>query len=291
MGSAHADYSTIQEAINAAKNGAIIIVQNGSYNERIYLNKTITLIGEDKNTTIITLKLYNLTYLLPIVNIYADSCSIENLQITQSIHSVKTEGISVYSKSNTIKNTIISNVTDGIRLVSNTESNTITHNEIKNNQIGIETLHSINNTISYNILSHNQQYNIYLSTDSDANTISFNIMDMSKYGIRIKGSQHNHVYKNCIKNNERGIYCCCGAKSNYIYSNALLNNSLRNAEESISLTNMWYDSTGKGNYWDNYTGSDQNHDGIGDIPYVIPMADHQDIYPLMTPPLDVPCKQ
>ena len=139
---------------------------------------------------------------------------------------------------------------------------------------------------------NNQQYNIYLSTDSDANTVSSNIMDTSMYGIRIKGSQDNHVFKNCIKNNERGIYCCCGARSNYIYSNALFDNPVRNAEESKGLTNIWYDSSnGIGNYWGNYTGSDENHDGIGDIPYVIPMAGHQDIYPLMTPPLDVSCNQ
>ena len=91
------------------------------------------------------------------------------------------------------------------------------------------------------------------------------------YGIRIKGSQDNNVYKNCIKNNERGIYCCCGAKSNYFYSNTLLNNSVRNAEENEGLINIWYDyPNGTGNYWDDYTGSDENHDGIGDTPYEIP---------------------
>ena len=289
MGSRDADYTTIQEAVNAAKNGATIVVQKGSYNERIYLNKTITLIGEDKNTTIISLILYNSTYLLPIVNIYADSCSIENLQITQSANSVKTGGISIYSQYNTIKNTIISNVTDGIRIVSNSESNTIQHNEIKNNQIGIATVDSVNNTISHNMLSHNQQYNIYLSTDSDNNNVSSNTLETSAYGMRIKGSQDNNVFNNCITNNDRGLYCCCGARSNHFYNNTFFNNSI-NAEENANLLNIWYDyPNGPGNYWDDYNGSDLNHDGIGDTPYLITVSKNQDLYPLLTLPLDAPC--
>jgi parallel beta-helix repeat protein len=315
VGSTNADYSTIQEAINAAKNGATIIIKNGSYNELLVINKTITLIGEDKNTTIINFSPdYDIRSSVSIININADNCSIENLQITLSnksrfVYSATYEqccgepavtetkvflagGISINSNYNTIKNTIITNVSDGIELSANSESNTIIHNEIKNNQIGIETLSSVNNNISHNILSNNQQYNIYLTTDSNTNKVSFNIMDNSIYGIRIKGSQHNNVYKNCIKNNDVGIYCCCDAKSNYIYNNTLLNNSLRNAEENEGLTNIWYDyPNGNGNYWDNYTGSDENHDGIGDIPYEIYNAGNRDIYPLMTPPLDVPCNQ
>ncbi len=315
VGSTHADYGTIQEAINAAKNGATIIIKNGTYNELIVLNKTITLIGEDKNTTIINFSPdYEVRSQVPIIDINADNCSIENLHITLSNKSrfvdsviygrccgepavTQTKlflsgGISINSKNNTIKNTIITNVSEGIQLLAYSGSNTIIHNEIKNNQIGIETLSSVNNNISHNILSNNQQCNIYLSTDSNTNKVSFNSMDTSTYGIRIKESQHNNVYKNCIKNNDIGILCCCDAKSNYLYSNTLLNNFLRNAEENENLTNIWYAyPNGTGNYWDNYSGSDENHDGIGDIPYEIYGSRNQDIYPLMTPPLDVPCNQ
>ena len=48
------------------------------------------------------------------------------------------------------------------------------------------------------------------------------------------------------------------------------------------LTNIWYDyPNGTGNYWDDYTGSDENHDGIGDTPYNISGGSNQDLYPLM----------
>jgi nitrous oxidase accessory protein len=251
---------------------------------------------------------------VPIITITADNCSIENLQITLSnksnfqitnyhsggccgesyteYTSLSAGGIAISSKDNIIKNTIITNVSEGIQLLADSESNTILHNEIKSNLIGIETLSSIHNNISHNILSNNLRYNIILSTDSDTNKISFNNIETAIWGISIKGSQDNTVYNNCITNNDIGISCCCDAKSNDIYSNTLLNNFFRNVDEDKGLTNRWYDdSSGTGNYWDNYTGSDENHDGIGDSPYEIYDAGNQDIYPLMTPPFDVPCNQ
>jgi nitrous oxidase accessory protein NosD len=38
----------------------------------------------------------------------------------------------------------------------------------------------------------------------------------------------------------------------------------------------------RGNYWADYNGTDANHDGVGDTPYVID-ATNSDNYPLLTP--------
>jgi parallel beta-helix repeat protein len=289
VGGTDADYSTIQEAIHAAKNGATIIISKGVYNELIDINKTLTLIGEDRNTTIIN---FNPSYPIsqvPVININAHNCTIENLQITLGNKAVIAQGISVTTKNNTIKNTIITNVTTAIDLLSYSDSNTIINNEIKNNLIGINGLSSTHNNISHNTFSNNNQYNIYLSTSSNDNNVSFNTMTNATYGIRIKGSKDNMVYKNCITHANIGLYCCCGASHNYFSNNTLINNS-DNAEENAGLQNIWYIGS-IGNYWDDYNGSDENHDGIGDTPYDIPKAGNQDMYPLMTPPLDAPCNQ
>ena len=46
-------YSSIQEAINSADGGDTIYVSSGTYYENVVVNKSVSLIGEDKNTTII----------------------------------------------------------------------------------------------------------------------------------------------------------------------------------------------------------------------------------------------
>jgi parallel beta-helix repeat protein len=286
------DFQSIQDAIGAAENGGTIIIKNGTYDEVIVINKTITLIGEDKNTTIINFNPeYDISSSVSIITINADNCCIENLQLTFSNKSVIVQGISIDSNNNTIKNNIITNFTNGLALLANSESNEITYNEIKNNQIGIVTSNSDTNVISYNIISNSQIENIYLSTDSNTNKVFFNILKNSEYGIRIKGSQENTVYKNCITNNRIGVFFCCGAISNFFYNNTLFNNSEMNALEGAG-PNVWYHyPNGPGNYWDDYNGSDENHDGIGDTPYEDPDAENPDMYPLMIPPLDVPCNQ
>src|SRR5450759_1947936 len=50
-----------------------------------------------------------------------------------------------------------------------------------------------------------------------------------------------------------------------------------------SYSNNWDNGT-IGNYWSDYRGTDSNHDGIGDTPYVID-SNNKDNYPFMSPSL------
>ena len=45
------DYNSIQEAIENAIDGSIILISNGSYSEIIDISKSITIIGENRFTT------------------------------------------------------------------------------------------------------------------------------------------------------------------------------------------------------------------------------------------------
>ena len=47
------NYTFIQDAVNDSSNGDTIFVFSGTYYENVVINKSIKLIGEDKNTTII----------------------------------------------------------------------------------------------------------------------------------------------------------------------------------------------------------------------------------------------
>ena len=69
---------------------------------------------------------------------------------------------------------------------------------------------------------------------------------------------------------------------NTIYHNSFINN-FNDVEEDNHL-NFWDNGyPSGGNYWNDYTGYDNNTDGIGDTPYEIEGGYNQDNYPLMHP--------
>jgi len=68
------------------------------------------------------------------------------------------------------------------------------------------------------------------------------------------------------------------SSNNTIYSNNFVNNDLQVLIDTDSA-NVW-DNGAEGNYWNNYTGTDNDGDGMGDTPYVID-ENNQDNYPLV----------
>ena len=56
-----------------------------------------------------------------------------------------------------------------------------------------------------------------------------------------------------------------------------------NSTELLTYTYMDIEYTNcLGNYWDDYTGSDSDNDGIGDTPYMTDIDTDRDNYPLMS---------
>jgi len=176
-GSDIGNYSSIQEAIDNASDGDTVFVYNDSspYYENVKVNKSLNLIGEDKDTTVI-----NGIKFRDVVHISADEVNISGF---------------------TIRNNGDYN---GIKISSN--FNTIIDNSISNNGDGIEIFCSYFNTIKGNTISSNNNNGIYLYI-SNYNTIRDNIITSNnKYGIKIKWSRFNIIIKNNIINNEQDAY-------------------------------------------------------------------------------------
>jgi parallel beta-helix repeat protein len=228
---------------------------------------------------------------ITIIEINADHCTLQNLTIKTTMGSVTTRGILINSSNNNIQNTNIISLSEGINLSKLAKRNNINNNYVYNNQYGIKTWGSSYNSITNNTIQFNAQYAMLLEADSDYNILAHNDVIDNDIGIRIRGSVSNRIFNNCFMNNRQyGLYFCCGAFKNIIYLNSFRNKGYRHMLEDPNLANFWYKNSTGGNYYDDYNGSDINKDGFGDTPYEISTGD-QDIYPLMTPPFNVPCDQ
>jgi parallel beta-helix repeat protein len=197
--------------------------------------------------------------------VYLDSSSNSSVSgntITNSYFSVYLDS----SSNNSIGGNNITDDIDGVCLHSSS-SNSVNGNYIANDGAGI----------------YHNVHGVYLYSSSN-NSISGNDITANSWdGIRLEGySDNNSISGNNITNNGIGI-TLYGSSDNKIYHNNFIINQHQVA--SAGSINVWDDSyPSGGNYWSDYNGSDANHDGIGDTPYVID-ANNKDNYPLMPPPV------
>jgi len=248
--------ATIQEGVNIALEDDIVFVRNGIYYENIVVNKSIYLVGENKENTIIDGQGFTTVY------INSSSVCISDFTITNA--------------------TTWSN--DGIYIDSCSMISITNCNIYNNNGDGIVLYHSDKNIISDCNLHHNSYYyGIRMINSSWNDIVRCNMLNNVGAGIFLWVDSNNNTISEClIANNDKGMvirsYNFEKSENNKIFLNNFINNSEYNAYDLFS--NKW-DNGAYGNYWDDYNGTDSDGDGIGDTPYNINGSDNQDLYPLM----------
>jgi parallel beta-helix repeat protein len=304
------NYTKIQNAIENSTNGDTVFVYDESspYYESIQINKSINLIGEDRNTTIIDAKKKCVVF------ISSDDVKIQELTIQNS--SWGGSGIEIdrgFGFFNISYNNIFSNF-NGIIIPTSSNNNTIKGNKFFDNEgFTIAILFSDNNTITGNTIDHpigaypadgigihhgkrnnisgntikNCDSGVCLSHESDYNIILNNVISSGEYdGIRITGGSNNTIIGNNISYNLYwGIEIQGAGNDNIIYHN----NLLHNYENAIDEGNNTWDDGEFGNYWSDYEQKYPNakklrKEGIWDTPYEIPSefrGDNYDTRPLI----------
>jgi len=170
------DYPTIQEAINNASNGDTVYVRQGAYVENIMVNKSISIVGENKSMTVINGNGTGTT-----VTVKAFNASIEEFTITNGTNG----GLVIFGSSDIIvTNCVITN-------------NSGPEYPDYFSGAGISAYNSMNCIISQNLISSNDKTAIEIGS-SDNITIDGNDVDGNGGGIFISSSTGCTLKRNNI---------------------------------------------------------------------------------------------
>ena len=161
--------------------------------------------------------------------------------------------------------------------------------------IGVDLANSkINGVTIENLNIENFSIGTYLWTEND--TVKGNSLSDNIVGVLLSGS-NNTLERNYIANNTQGLFFGFNTPGNIpgdliVSENSFVHNSVQFSgcqckPYNLSETPHDWDNGKTGNYWSNYNGTDANHDGIGDTPYIIDPVD-KDRYPLMESPAQPP---
>jgi nitrous oxidase accessory protein NosD/PKD repeat protein len=170
-------FNTIQEAINYAKDGDTIFVYNGTYYEHLLINKSIRLVGEEKNTTIIDGE----SDIQPILNIIKSHVEVISFTIQDTATDWPTYSLSIIQATNV----------------------SVHNNIIKTGYFGLLLQKSIGCTISRNHIVNNHRYGLGLRYGASNNTFVANSIINNPIGIYIaeENCQFNRFYRNNLVNN------------------------------------------------------------------------------------------
>lgn len=238
-GSDPSNYTTIQSAIDAADPGDTIYVFNGTYYENVEVNKTLSLVGEDRDTTIVDGSWPGIVFCVTADWVNITGFTILNgsagIELHSSNHtsivgnniSDNRGGIFVYSSTNTsVFDNHLQGGSDGVMFFYSRDSSVARNTFHLNSEWGIGLENSHNITFANNTASSNR-YGIYLWQSNGNVVVNNNLSSSMAHSIRLVESNNNVVSSNSLS--DTGIYFI---RSN---NNTLVNNTLSANEQYIHL--------------------------------------------------------
>jgi len=284
-------YNTIQDAVDAASNGDVINVNAGTYKENILIDRSITLVGENKDTTIIDAEGSGNVIKVTADNVNISGFTIRNSEVNLENGSITFAGIYVISNLTSILDCNIFDCHIGVILLNSSNSH-IDNCVVNGNAGGIEIYNSSNcNLVNCSVTFNFQIWGVSLRR-SNYNVISnCNISFNNNFGLAMSQSDNNSIFRNNFQENTKsGVYVERTSnnpgENNVFFENDFIDNLEVNALDNC-VDELW-DNGVKGNYWSDFDEPsegawDNNTDGIVDTPYSIPGEGYNDSYPLTAP--------
>ena len=254
------DYASVQEAVDNAADGDVVLVKRGTYNGSVAINKRISLIGEDKTDTIIQ---GDWTLNGTVVLVEHNDIVVEKLSLKaaydagphgRGVHLLQAKGCNVsgcnfvsytgvwlYEASD---NTLENNKIDGTKAhmppvvgikLQNSDGNRIVGNNVIEYDygFGISLESSDMNVLAENQLLNN--FNGILVKNSHNNSITDNTVTVTMsvflrptddvmlgcYGIRLQGSSSNSITGNTFVDCPKGVRILSSSCYNLVENNAI----------------------------------------------------------------------
>ena len=246
-GSGPNNYTRIQDAIDNATHEDIIFVYNGIYYEIVDIDKSILLIGEDKNNTIIQAN--DSKYC---IRISAYGVQITNFTIKR-IGKVYSDGvISISSTNNIIRENIIYDTdSSGVYFRDSSHSNIISKNKIISipgkGWFGIDAYFSSDNQILGNYISG--FYRGVKFGEGANNIVSENTIIDNEFGIFLYHTYNSEITHNYLINNSGECILLMGCAYDKILHNYISGNGIGILFGGAIYTNCSYNTIANSGSW------------------------------------------
>jgi thermitase len=279
---------TIQDAIDIAVEGFTVFVRNGIYNENIYINKPLSLVGESKEGAIIR----GIDAARgAVVYVLTDNVSITGFTLKRSgAQEPYYAGVLLDWVSNiSVYGNIFTDNMAGVFLWECFNCSIYNNNITKNYDRAV----AIHNSTFCNVwgnLAVDNKAAFWLNYSRDCYAFN-NTGRANDFGFELNGSSDCLVYENDFADNLYGVNVSV-SNGNRIFHNRFSNSTLAQVVNDVSSLNEWDNGySDGGNFWANHVTTDLNYgsyqnitgaDGIVDTPYNINVG-NEDRYPLTKP--------
>ena len=197
-------YNSVQDGIDNASAGDTVFVFNGRYIEQIEIYKSVNLVGESNEDTMIDGDEKG-----DVVCITVDSVNISGFTITNSGNHWTNACIRLNSNNSVIFENVVSNNNETAIELRGSSNNTILNNSIAlNSHTGISLYDTSNdNEILGNNITHNGGNGIFLSDSKGTYIVDNKVDSNGDSGINAVARVNTYILRNRIANNgDYGIY-------------------------------------------------------------------------------------
>jgi parallel beta-helix repeat protein len=175
-----ANFTRIQDAINAADEGDTVFVHNGTYREHVFVNKSISLIGENFLGTIID---GNASEYLPALEVFnITDVVVMNFTVRNTTTSSEAYGVLLFKARNvTLQNNMVKQAYYGILIGNSSQCRILDNSIVDNYNSGV-------------VFRSNSSHNIIVGNLISSNPTGIYIESYSKYDV----FYHNNIVSNTV---------------------------------------------------------------------------------------------